>query len=468
MANEIEAGDGLRGVWRELDILVGDVRRARAAVAAAQAREAALLARAVDLIEARTGERRAAGLRFGNDLPLREVSAELGTAMRVGDRTVQRRIGDAHTLVTRFAATCEAWRAGRIDRQHVTTIVDEKVAIADELVRREYESLVLAVAEVESAGRLREIARVIAARVDSGASALRRKAAMRSRDVRVIDLDDGMGRLLADLPAPLAHAIRDRIDEFARRVSDAEKRDESQAPLASDPVHTGGDIGADEESEWACRRTLGEIRADVLADLLLTSVPEAHRDSERQRARGRARADQPHDPYCNCCGAGRRARSDERLRPGRHGARSEDSGGGPRLAPRADEPRDRCAGRGLPLSPVCRTSPIHRHTRRAVSFPGMPHEAFALRRRPHDRSRRRRWNQPLQPRRLLPAAPCAEALLSVARRAGRRGPPRMDESDGTRVLGLCSRNVDLRCGTGAGMGGGKGDGDGDGDGDGRP
>ncbi|MEU1971596.1 DUF222 domain-containing protein [Microbacterium sp. NPDC019599] len=272
MAHETEASDLPAGVWRELDSLVDEVQRAREAVASAQAHEAALLARAVDLVEARTVERRAQGVKFGNDLPLREVSAELGAAMRVGDRTVQRRIGDAHTLVTGFAATFEAWRSGRIDRQHVFTIVDEGVVLVDEAARREYESLVLRVAEVESAGRLREIARVIAARVDPEASARRRKAAVRSRDVRLIDLDDGISRLLADLPAPLAHAIMDRIDEFARTVADAE-REERQTDAA--PEATGDPSADDAES----RRTLGEIRADVFTDLLLTSTPTGHHDA---------------------------------------------------------------------------------------------------------------------------------------------------------------------------------------------
>ena len=78
MGYEAEASDLPPGVWRELDTLVDEVQQARAAVAAAQAQEAAVLARAVDLVEARAGERRAQGVVFGNDLPLREVSAELG------------------------------------------------------------------------------------------------------------------------------------------------------------------------------------------------------------------------------------------------------------------------------------------------------------------------------------------------------------------------------------------------------
>jgi hypothetical protein len=277
-----EANEVPPGVWRELDALVGEVQRARAAVAAAQAEEAALLARAVDLVQARTCERRAQGVVFGNDLPLREVSAELGTAMRVGDRTVQRRIDDAHTLVTRFTVTFDAWRAGRIDRQHAMTIVDEGVVLEGDGARREYEALVLAVAEVESAGRLREIARVIAARIDPEASARRRTAALRSRDVRAIDLDDGMARLLADLPAPLVHAIIDRLNEFARSVQDAYRQGPSDGE--ADAEHpTEADAGSDAEpvpdADAESPRTLGEIRADVLADLLLTTTPTGHHDA---------------------------------------------------------------------------------------------------------------------------------------------------------------------------------------------
>jgi hypothetical protein len=231
MGYEQHEGDLQRGVWRELDTLVGEVQRARAAVAAAQAEEAAVLARAVDLVHARTGERRAQGAVFGNDLPLREVSAELGAAMRVGDRTVQRRIDDAHTLVTRFAATFDAWRAGRVDRQHVMTIIDEGVVLVEDAPRAEYESLALAVAEVESAGRMREIARVIAARIDPEASARRRTAAFRGRDVRAIDLDDGMARLLADLPTPLVNGIMDRLNEFARTVQAVQDAQHSDARL---------------------------------------------------------------------------------------------------------------------------------------------------------------------------------------------------------------------------------------------
>jgi hypothetical protein len=264
VGHEQSARASLPSVWRELDALVDDVIAARRDVAAAQARETEVLARAIGLVEARAADRRRGGVAIGNDLPLREVSAELGAAMRVGDRTVQRRIDEAHTLVTRFSATLDAWRDGRIDRAHVATILDEGVVIADEDRRARYESMVLEAAAVESAGRTREIARVVAARVDAEASTVRRTEALTRRGVRVMDLPDGMARLQADLAAPLAYAIIDRATGFARHVLAAE-----------------GALLPDESSDPAAEpRTLDQIRADVVADLLLTATPNAHHDAE--------------------------------------------------------------------------------------------------------------------------------------------------------------------------------------------
>ena len=87
--------------WPVLDDLVTRVLDARRATAAAQAAEAQLLAEAVDIIADRTEQLRQEAAASGRrqrlsdaDLPLREVSLELGAAMRVSDRTVQSRISD--------------------------------------------------------------------------------------------------------------------------------------------------------------------------------------------------------------------------------------------------------------------------------------------------------------------------------------------------------------------------------------
>jgi hypothetical protein len=247
------------GVWAELDALVTDVQSARAAVAAAQAREAELLSHAVALVDQRSAERRSRGLTIGSDLPLREVAAELGAAMRVGDRTVQRRINDAHTLVASFPDAFASLRAGRIERAHAAIIAEEGVIVRDPALRAEYERFVVPVAEVESAGRLREIARAIAGRLDPESAAEHRAAAARDRGVRVYDLGDGLARLVADLPAPLAHAILNRLTQQAQLIREAD-----------------ADAGAEADPEGSGIPSLDEVRADVLADVLLTGAPSAY------------------------------------------------------------------------------------------------------------------------------------------------------------------------------------------------
>lgn len=268
-ANDDPAGDGDPTSWAELSALVDDVQAARAAVAAAQSAEAAVLARAVQVIDKRAAERRSLGQSTANDLPLREVAAELGCAMRVSDRTAQRRIDDAYTLVVRYPVTFDSWAAGRIERAHATVIADEGDILTDDAARLEYERLLVPVAEIESAARLREIARAIAAQLNPEAAAARRAAAAGSCDVRVYDIGDGLARLIADLPAPLAFAILDRLTQQATLIKTTE--DEDAAP----------DTAEGESDPATTSRTLGQIRADILADTLLTGAPTAHTDDPR-------------------------------------------------------------------------------------------------------------------------------------------------------------------------------------------
>lgn len=266
--------------WSELSTLVDDVQRARAAVAAAQSAEAEVLARAVEIIQKRGDERRSLGQSTANDLPLREVAAELGCAMRVSDRTAQRRIDDAYALVIRYPVTFESWKAGRIERAHATVIADEGDIIGDDALRLEYEQLIVPVAEIESAARLREIARAIAAQLDPEGARERLAAARKSCDVRAYDLGDGLGRLIADLPAPLAFAIMDRLTEQAKLIKTVD--DEDAVAAAGTESETGTEVvDAGEPAAQVESRTLGQIRADILADTLLTAAPTAHVDDPR-------------------------------------------------------------------------------------------------------------------------------------------------------------------------------------------
>lgn len=73
--------------------------------------------------------------------------------------------------------------------------------------------------------------------------------------MRVRDLDDGMAELTATLPATYAHGIRDRLDQLARTIVDA--RPDTPA-------------NRDETTFTRDTRRIGQVRADVFTDLLLT------------------------------------------------------------------------------------------------------------------------------------------------------------------------------------------------------
>lgn len=308
--------------WRALDALVTELEGAHRAVAEAQAREARLFAAALDLALERAAEQHAAGLRRRShaDLPLREVAAEIGAALRLSDRAVQRRMGEASTTVTDYPGVLASWEHGTIDAAHVAAILDAGTGITPDL-RARYEARVLAAAETETAGRLKSIARIIAARIDPESAARRQRAAKADRNIRVIDLPDDMARLIADLPATLIYAIYDRLTRMAQDVPDTpdtaapdpfpadgpepdaetEPRvDEQRArraphrdevPPRDEPYDeilvrlvTGpsGDAGGDDHHDIATvgrpvdTRTMDQKRADLLADMLLAGAPVAH------------------------------------------------------------------------------------------------------------------------------------------------------------------------------------------------
>lgn len=317
--------------WRALDALVSELGDAHRAVAEAQARVSRLFAAALDLALERAAQQQADGIRrrADSDLPVREVAAEIAAALRLSDRSVQRRMGDAFTTATDYARTQDAWERGAIDAAHVSAILDGGVGI-DPTLRETYERYALAAAETETAGRMRSIARIIAARVDPESSARRRAQAKADRGVRVIDLPDGMARLLAELPAPLAYAIHDRLTRMAKRVhedpppvtveelsrtntadsvpgelTDPASVDETLDPAGGPVVVTGpGPHGTETAADRpepdlagtavavdaaACvgtaaagttppvdTRTMDQTRADLLTDLLLAATPVAH------------------------------------------------------------------------------------------------------------------------------------------------------------------------------------------------
>ena len=254
-------GDGHAAVESLLTALA-DTRRQRAAL---DAKETALLAAAVDHAQAQEDVPGPSEVR---DIPLRSLAAQIGAVLRVSDRTVQRHLSDASILAGSFPTTLTALSEGEISRGHVRVIVEAGLPIEDDDVRAAYEAAVLEVARRETPGRLKPAARLLAARLHPIPLETRHAEAAKCRDVWVRDLDDGMAELIATLPAPIAHGIRDRLDRFARREIEARR-------TGGDDSTTDTEMLLDETVTPDTRR-IGEIRSDTFADLLLTghATPE--------------------------------------------------------------------------------------------------------------------------------------------------------------------------------------------------
>lgn len=260
------SGEIIARIESVLDALA-DTRRS---IAALHAEEVRLLAEATELA---TEHAQLATPDLDADIPLRSMSAQIGACLRVSDRTVQRRMSEAVTLDGRFPATLAALARGDIDRSHALVIVEAGLAIDDAEAREVYERAAVDVACRETPGRLRPAVRTLAHRLHPIPLDERHRAAAARRGVWVRGAEDGMAELVASLPAAIAHGIHDRLSQLARTV----RPSLGPAPTASD----GGDEGDDDatdvrdalldtSSSLRDSRSLGEIRADVLADLLLT------------------------------------------------------------------------------------------------------------------------------------------------------------------------------------------------------
>ena len=133
---------------------------------------------------------------------------------------------------------------------------------------------VLPYAEAETVTRLRPVARRRAEWYLNETIHQRHAAAARTRSVQIHDLDDAMAELILVAPAVLVHGIHDRLTRMAREVADADAQSPHEA--ATPDADTMTSPGRASTDHRASRRTLDAIRADVLADILLSCDPGAH------------------------------------------------------------------------------------------------------------------------------------------------------------------------------------------------
>lgn len=199
------------------------------------------------------------------DLAYRALRSELALAFNLGEHRLESEMRLALELVHSYQTSLSALDAGVISLAHARVIVDAGAVIGTDDApeprerRAGYEAQAIEAASAETPNRLRPIARRLAEAWAEKSVDERHRDAVRERRVIVIDGEDGMADLIAHLPAVEAHAIKDRLTRVAR----AAERGERMVRGAADRTASG--------AEAVPRRTRDQLRADVLAELLLAS-----------------------------------------------------------------------------------------------------------------------------------------------------------------------------------------------------
>lgn len=217
------------------------------------------------------------------DVAIRAVAAEIGAMQRLSDRTIERRMSEASWLVEQYPTVWLAQGAGRISAAHSRVIVDAGSHLTDPSDREAYAEAVLPLAETESPNRLRRLARREAERVRERTVSERHRDARSTRRVWVTDGDDGMATLHMHGPATIVHGMFDRLSQAAHAVRQENRRAAREARQSS--AHSDDDSNAAED------RTVDQLRADLLADLVLTGVPTGHDTEDGLLSEIRARVE---------------------------------------------------------------------------------------------------------------------------------------------------------------------------------
>ncbi|MDD7928359.1 HNH endonuclease [Microbacterium thalli] len=207
---------------------------------------------------------------MASDMELRSVAAEAAGLAGRSDRRLQHDIDHAMTIVDDYPAVFAAWETRRITRDHVEVIVKAGSVVPAE-VRPAFEEAAIAVCERDIAVRVREPLRALAERMHPREFTDRHRDAAAGRCVRVLPGADGMSDLIATLPAVIAAGMLDRLTQMGQSVKDAQAAgtDAAGADTARTDAAGAGTGNATEPDA----RTMDQLRADALADLVLGGAP---------------------------------------------------------------------------------------------------------------------------------------------------------------------------------------------------
>ncbi|MBE0010068.1 HNH endonuclease [Arthrobacter sp. AET 35A] len=177
------------------------------------------------------------------------TASEISAALHIPERTAGFLV-EHSTLLTRYCpATLQALEAGKLSKRHAWAVVEEATSIpdTDPTVTADFEARLIGMASLTTVAKFRQQANRLREELHPETITIRRKRAVKERGVFLTPSYDGMAWLEAYLPVDQAAGIFHRVDTAARALQ-----------------------GPDEP------RTLTQLRADVLADVLTSAGATGH------------------------------------------------------------------------------------------------------------------------------------------------------------------------------------------------
>jgi Domain of unknown function (DUF222) len=169
----------------------------------------------------------------------RELVSELACALRIPERSADYLVATSQALVNQLPGTLRALGDGELSYRHAQSLVDHAKSLPVEALE-EFEAAVLPSAKTLTVAKLDRKALRIRERMHPESIEKRKQAAVEDRAVHIEPTRDGMAWLNAYLPAEQAIGIDDRLAQLAGILK------------------TEGE-----------ERTLAQLRADILCDLLV-------------------------------------------------------------------------------------------------------------------------------------------------------------------------------------------------------
>jgi hypothetical protein len=202
------------------------------------------------------------------ELVERSVRLELAAALRITEAAAGALLGWAEAMVHRYPAALESLGRAGITERHAQVLA-RLLDGASLPVRERLTGRAVELAEELPVGSFQRQLRRLIETEEAATLTRRHEEALRERRVVIEPAHDGMAWLHALLPAVEAHAIHARITAIAKTITG---RGAAGIPDGREPA-AEADAPAPTDVDT---RTLDQVRADVLGDLLIDGNTDTH------------------------------------------------------------------------------------------------------------------------------------------------------------------------------------------------